>query len=182
MEINIYKKLFEVKKSGITLKRDTKAHNYKYATLSQIQDKLWDELQKQKLVVIHSITDNHVVTEIRDTESDTFVSSSIAITTEKPQDKWSEITYYRRYNLLSLLDLEVEDDDWKKAQDSIKTVSKTKSPLDLDEYITQVKEETDDNHLVTLWKDFNKYSWTQKQRDYMVSVCEQKKEKLLNWK
>jgi hypothetical protein len=36
----------------------------------------------------------------------------------KPQDKGSEITYYRRYNLLSLLDLEVEDDDGKKAQDS----------------------------------------------------------------
>jgi hypothetical protein len=40
------------------------------------------------------------------------------MTTLKAQDKWSEITYFRRYNLLSLLDLEVEDDDWKKAQDS----------------------------------------------------------------
>jgi hypothetical protein len=29
----------------------------------------------------------------------------------KAQDKGSEITYFRRYNLLSLLDLEVEDDD-----------------------------------------------------------------------
>tara|TARA_R110000765_G_scaffold226701_1_gene330623 strand:+ start:3889 stop:4014 length:126 start_codon:yes stop_codon:yes gene_type:complete len=40
MENNIYKKLFEVKKVGITLQRDTSAHNYKYATLSQIQEKL----------------------------------------------------------------------------------------------------------------------------------------------
>jgi hypothetical protein len=60
-----------------------------------------------------------VRTEIRDTESDWFVVSEIQMTQwVKPQDKWSEITYYRRYNLLSLLDLEVEDDDWKKAQDS----------------------------------------------------------------
>jgi len=36
----------------------------------------------------------------------------------KPQDKGSEITYYRRYNLLSLLDLEVSDDDGKQAQES----------------------------------------------------------------
>ena len=37
---NIYQKLFEVKKAGIKLQRDTKAFNYKYATLSQIQEKL----------------------------------------------------------------------------------------------------------------------------------------------
>jgi hypothetical protein len=59
-----------------------------------------------------------VVTDIRDIESNTFVTSEIEINTTKPQDKGSEITYYRRYNLLSLLDLEVEDDDGKTAQDS----------------------------------------------------------------
>lgn len=31
-----------------------------------------------------------------------------------PQWVWSIITYYRRYNLLALLDLEIEDDDWAK--------------------------------------------------------------------
>jgi hypothetical protein len=36
----IYKKLFEIKKANIKLQRDTKAYNYKYATLSQIQEKL----------------------------------------------------------------------------------------------------------------------------------------------
>jgi hypothetical protein len=40
MENNIYKKLFEVKKAGIKLQRDTSAFNYKYADLSQIQTKL----------------------------------------------------------------------------------------------------------------------------------------------
>tara|TARA_R110000764_G_scaffold78042_1_gene155740 strand:+ start:3240 stop:3365 length:126 start_codon:yes stop_codon:yes gene_type:complete len=39
-EKNIYQKLFEVKKAGITLQRDTKAFNYQYATLDQIQKKL----------------------------------------------------------------------------------------------------------------------------------------------
>jgi len=118
MEKTIYTKLFEVKKAWITLKRDTKAFNYKYATLDQIQSKLWDILEKQKLVIIHYIKDNKVITEIRDIEWDSFISSEIELTTTKAQDKWSEITYFRRYNLLSLLDLEVEDDDWKKAQES----------------------------------------------------------------
>ena len=115
---NIYEKLLEVKKAWITLQRNTKAFNYKYATLDQIQSKLWDVLQQQKLVIIHFIKDNKVITQIRDVESESFIDSEIEIITTKPQDKWSEITYYRRYNLLSLLDLEVEDDDWKKAQDS----------------------------------------------------------------
>ena len=115
---NIYEKLLEVKKAWITLQRDTKAFNYKYATLDQIQIKLWDVLQEQQLVIVHFIKDSKVITQIRDTESESFIESEIELITSKPQDKWSEITYYRRYNLLSLLDLEVEDDDWKKAQDS----------------------------------------------------------------
>jgi hypothetical protein len=63
---NIYKKLFEVKKAGIKLQRDTKAFNYKYATLSQIQEKLNPILEEQELIVLHLIKDNNVITEIRD--------------------------------------------------------------------------------------------------------------------
>jgi len=118
METNIYKKLFEVKKAWVTLQRNTKAFNYKYATLNQIQEKLNPILIENNLVVLHRIEDWKVVTEIFDTDSEKSVKSEIELTTTKAQDKWSEITYFRRYNLLSLLDLEVEDDDGKKAQDS----------------------------------------------------------------
>ena len=120
-ETNIYKKLFEVKKTWIKLQRDTKAFNYKYATLSQIQEKLWDVMQEQWLVILHLIKDDKVITEIRNIDWTDWVSSEISMAEwTKAQDKWSEITYYRRYNLLSLLDLEVIDDDGKKAQDSVK--------------------------------------------------------------
>ena len=129
--MSIYWKLFEVKKAWITLVRDTKRFNYKYATLDQIQSKLWEVLQAQWLVVVHFIKDNKVVTEIREKEWTEFISSEIEIVTSKPQDKWSEITYYRRYNLLSLLDLEVEDDDGKKAQDS-KSEIKTRKVVSVD--------------------------------------------------
>lgn len=119
MENNIYKKLFEVKKAGIKLQRDTKAFNYHYADLSQIQEKLWEELQKQWLLVVHKVMAGYVTTEIHNIENDEMVVSQIIMSEDiKPQDKGSEITYYRRYNLLSLLDLEVVDDDGKKAQDS----------------------------------------------------------------
>jgi len=116
---NIYSKLHSIKWAWIKLQRDTKAFNYKYATLSQIQDKFAEAIQEQGLVIIHSVLNGSVRTEIRDTESTDFVVSEIEMSQGiKPQDKGSEITYYRRYNLLSLLDLEVSDDDGKQAQES----------------------------------------------------------------
>ncbi len=117
MKTTIYTKLFNVKQAGIKLQRNTKAFNYKYASLDQIQEKLWDVFTQEKLLIIHSIRDDKVLTQIFDIESWEAVFSEIAMNTvAKAQDKGSEITYFRRYNLLSLLDLEVEDDDWKAAK------------------------------------------------------------------
>lgn len=116
---NIYQKLFEVKKAGIKLQRDTEAYGYKYATLSQIQEKLWEVMQTQGLLVFHYISEQgHVITRIINTDNEKeYIESWIPLAEwTKAQDKGSEISYYRRYNLLSLLDLEVEDDDGKKAQ------------------------------------------------------------------
>ncbi len=121
MEIkNIYQKLFEIRKADIKLQRDTKAFNYKYATLSQIQEKLSDIIEKEWLLITHRIENNKVITDIINIDKpEEKITSEIEMAEWiKPQDKGSEITYYRRYNLLALLDLEVEDDDWKKAQDS----------------------------------------------------------------
>lgn len=150
---NIYEKLHSIKWAGIKLQRDTKAFNYKYATLSQIQEKFWEALQEQNLVVIHSIIDWCVRTEIVDVETKESISSQIEMTAwVKPQDKGSEITYYRRYNLLSLLDLEVEDDDWKKAQDS---------KVEVKEYAAKENEPTEwmsDDNLKAFIPFLNKFS------------------------
>lgn len=110
-------KLFEIKKQRITLTRDTKAFNYKYATLDQIQDKLNPLLEEQKLLVVHYVENNSLTTKVinLDKEEEFIVSSIWLWELLKAQDKWSAITYYRRYNLVNLFDLEVEDDDWAKA-------------------------------------------------------------------
>lgn len=155
---SLHQKLFEIKSAWIKLQRDTKAFNYKYATLSQIQEKFWEELQKQKLVIIHYVKDNKVVTLIQDTESTQNVSSEIEMSHDtKAQDKWSEITYYRRYNLLSLLDLEVEDDDGKTAQES-KPIQKAKVELPTiqDSNIDALRK------LIEAWKTVNMSDVTKK--------------------
>lgn len=120
MENTIYKKLFNVKKAWIILTRDTKAFNYKYATLDQIQEKLAPILEANNLLLYHTVLDGNVVTVIHDVSTWDEIASSIKIHWTKAQDIGSEITYYRRYNLVSLFDLPVEDDDGKKAQSSKK--------------------------------------------------------------
>lgn len=114
----IYEKMYNIKKQGVTLQRNTKAFNYKYATLDQIQEKLNPLLEENRLVIVHEIKEWFLVTQVIDIDNNKIMSSSIKISTTKPQDVGSEITYYRRYNLVCLFDLEVEDDDWKKAQQS----------------------------------------------------------------
>ena len=119
MNENILQKIALIKAKEIKLKRDTEWYWYKYATLSQIQQKLWPVFDELKIFVYHQVQDNQVITTIYDLESKESISSAIDMNTwTKAQDKWSEITYYRRYNLLALLDLETEDDDWFKAQNS----------------------------------------------------------------
>lgn len=133
----LIQKLFELKQKSIVLLRDEQAFNYKYADLSQIQDKIAPALEDLKLLIIHKTVEDKVVTQIINVENPTeFEQSEISIgkintvrewdskdkqgnvihtreeTEQDPQAVGSIITYYRRYNLLQLLDLKTEDNDW----------------------------------------------------------------------
>jgi hypothetical protein len=99
-------------------------------------------LEEQELIVLHLIKDNNVITEIRDINWTDWVISEIPLTEwTKAQDKWSEITYYRRYNLLSLLDLEVEDSDASFCREE----KKQEEPV--------------------IWFDEEKFEWLKKVKD-----------------
>ena len=140
---NILKKLFELKKDSIVLHKDSQAYNYKYADLWQIQEKIAPSLEKLNLLVIHQTKNNLVTTTIFDVESGESISSEIDIgkitttrestdnkgikttevTEQDPQAVWAIVTYYRRYNLLQLLDLKTEDNDWASASPRAKNNS-----------------------------------------------------------
>lgn len=149
METNktLIQKLFELKKKSIVLLKDEQAFNYKYADLAQIQAKIAPYLEELKLLIIHATQNGSVVTTIYDVESDKCISSSIEIgsieTTREwdnkdkqgniihnkevqqqdPQAVGSIITYYRRYNLLQLLDLKTQDNDGADASSRAKNTS-----------------------------------------------------------
>lgn len=128
---NIYKKLATFEKPSIV--KDEAGYNYKYAWLDQLQEKLKEPLVKAGLHYFHRTDNGKVITRVYCVDNpESFIESSIEIwecrseTIEKkwdktvteiashdPQMQWSSITYYRRYNLLQIFDIELDDDDWK---------------------------------------------------------------------
>lgn len=165
----LIQKLFELKKKSIVLLRDEAAYNYKYADLSQIQDKIAPALEELKLLIIHSTQWWSVVTTIYDVDSDACISSSIEIGKIKNKREWDEtdrkgniihviedvdqdpqaigstITYYRRYNILQLLDLKTQDDDGASSSPRAQSAQATAWPAEwidrkkIDDLIGKIK-------------------------------------------
>lgn len=133
--MKLYEKLFEIHKKVKSIKKDSAWYNYTYASLWQVLEWIEKELEDNKILALHKVVEQKVVTKLVDTETWEFEESAIDIwsvesekiekyekdwkqitSTEKnshdPQWVGSIITYYRRYNLVALLNLEIEDDDW----------------------------------------------------------------------
>lgn len=115
--MEIYKKLFEAKKEIGKISKDSTNPFYKskYFDVNQLLEHVEPILQKNNLLLIQPIINGFVTSEIVDVESGESLSSGIELTNQNdPQKKGSEITYYRRYTLGSLLGLQAEDDDANK--------------------------------------------------------------------
>lgn len=130
-KIGIYKKLSLVR-SGIKPIEKSSVNSHfknKYYDINDLLSALTPLLEENKLLLLQPIEDNVVVSRIIDIDTGESVESKLAIKNEgTPQNKGSEITYYRRYTLASLLALEAEDDDGHRASQKpkeVKTVSKS---------------------------------------------------------
>lgn len=112
--MSIYAKIYEAKKEIGKISKDSTNPFYKskYFDINQLLEHVEPILQKNGLLVLQPIIKNIVTTEIIDIESGEKVSSELELTNQNdPQKRGSEITYYRRYTLGSLLGLQAEDDD-----------------------------------------------------------------------
>ena len=110
---NVLKKLHNVQLEiqSVTKNAENPFYNSTYADLNNVKDALQAYLEVNKLMTYHQIKDGKLVTTLHDVESGESISTSIEISMTDPQKKGAEITYYRRYNLIALFDLKVEDDD-----------------------------------------------------------------------
>lgn len=136
--MSIYKKLFEAKKEIGKISKDSTNPFYKskYFDINQLLEHVEPILQKHGLLLMQPILNNCVRTVLFDAEKDGtlethYLYSELELTTQiDPQKRGSEITYYRRYTLGSLLGLQAEDDD------SNKTVNKTNQSEDNRPWLT----------------------------------------------
>jgi len=127
-------KLLEFQKKNITIERDGKNPHFKstYTTLNEVLAKVKGELNKMGIVILQLPTRDGLVTKLLDIDSQTEMSSFIPfVGADTAQKIGANITYARRYALVSMLGLEDEDDDGNTASAPIKKAT-PKSPVDMD--------------------------------------------------
>jgi precorrin-6B methylase 2 len=125
----IYKKLLEFQKLGITIKKGTVNPFFKsnYANLNEVLDKVTKPLNDLGVVIIQTVQLDGLKTILVDTEDDTLVESTIEFVQKQDAQKLgSNITYNRRYALVTMLSLEDEDDDGNKASETKPAVNNYK--------------------------------------------------------
>ena len=116
--MGIYSKLNEVRSKIGKLTKDTNNPFFKskYADINQLIDMTDPILREHGLLCLQPVIDNSLTTLIVDVESGEEIRSSLPIPPlNDPQKVGSCITYYRRYTLKSLLNIQEEDDDANKA-------------------------------------------------------------------
>lgn len=122
----LIKSLIKAKKNFRPIVKDTKAFNYKYATLDQIIDATSSHLAEQGLVVIQFPISNNEEVGIETMlahESGEILSRVFTTQLPKrdPQSIGSAQTYFRRYGQLAVLGLAPEDDDGLSSMPSLKS-------------------------------------------------------------
>ena len=116
--MKIYAKLHEAKKEIGVVKKNSKNPHFKntYADLNALIDAVEPILLEKGLIMLQPIRDNKVYTQIIDIESFDMVQSCIDLSPNlTAQALGSQVTYYRRYTLQSLMSLQADDDDGQKA-------------------------------------------------------------------
>jgi hypothetical protein len=110
----IYSRLLEAKSEIGKVVKNAKNPHFKnnYADINAIIETVEPVLIKHGLVLIQPIESGNVVTRIIDAATGEVLESVMPLSpTANPQQMGSQITYYRRYTLQSLLSLQAEDDD-----------------------------------------------------------------------
>ena len=118
-EKNIYQKLADAKAEIGAISKDSTNPFFKskYFDINGLLSHVEPILQKNGLICLQPIIDGSVVTKIVDVDCIDFIESSIALTDERdPQKLGSQISYFRRYTLSSLLAIQAEDDDANSAK------------------------------------------------------------------
>lgn len=170
--MKIYSKLAELKKEIGSVSKDSTNPFFKskYFDINGLLEHLEPLLSKHKLIVLQPIIDGKVTSQIIDPETGEMVTSELELgNISDPQKKGSEITYYRRYTLASLLGIQAEDDDGNRA--SKPSPKLTESQINV--VISKVKA---CNDLQTLTKIYNSDQRFKTTKEVVEAIREKNRE------
>lgn len=108
----ILKKLAEIQKKDIEVKKGGKNHHNMYARLEEdVLPVVMPILREKKILVINGVANHCLVTQLVDTEDGSKVESHFPLPEAESQKVAGAMTYGRRYNLTSLLNIVADTDD-----------------------------------------------------------------------
>ena len=139
----LYPKLHAAKqKIGKVVKNANNPHFKKsYADINALVETVEPILLEHGLLLLQPIAEGVVNTLIIDIETGDKVESSMRLDTNlNSQQQGSQITYYRRYTLQSLLSLQAEDDDANSASAMVKNTKPTITQERFENGLTQIAE------------------------------------------
>ena len=111
MDKKLLEVLQKVQKEMPVIGRDTQAFKYKYAPLDTVWDKISKVIIENGFVVIHESTETGLKTIALHEFGE--LSSFIKYSSDdlKAQEKGSEITYFKRYNITAIFNVIIADED-----------------------------------------------------------------------
>lgn len=192
---------FKKKKIKIYKESDNPFFKSKYADLSVILDAIEAEAAELGIVITSRLDisgDGRVlITLLQHKDSDEIIASVFPIFGTKPQEVGSSVTYARRYNIQSLLNLAAEDDDgnaaneappvklatnspWKTAKERKDAFDTLMAELDNTESLVELSELwKDKGHLLTAFKasDMQVYLELEKRKDSIKTQFQQMESK-----
>jgi hypothetical protein len=112
--MSIYSKVFSATQLFTRIEKSATNPHFKkaYSDLGDILASIEPGLRAYKLLILHSLEGDKLVTSIVDVESSESITSSFPIPSNiDPQKTGAAISYGKRYNLSCLLNLQSEKDD-----------------------------------------------------------------------
>jgi hypothetical protein len=104
-----------------TIGRNAEGFKYKYADLPQVWEGIKKVISENNFIVYHQANAEGVDTTALHSSGESLTSFIPFSGSLKPQDRGSEITYYKRYNIQAIFNVMIvgEDDDGKTANDNV---------------------------------------------------------------
>lgn len=154
---NFYQEIADLQNdiTKIVKNTDNPYFKSKYSDLSAIFDEVKPKIKEHGFVLIQRVLGNILKSELIFIKTGQSIESEMELLTAKPdmQQLGSAITYARRYSLLSLLNIETEDDDGNRASGNTKTFDELETLEDFSEAIKSSKSVKQINALWYKWKE-----------------------------